>query len=75
MSVPTPYLEELDDVAGAEHAVRRGELGGLGRREVGSQHAAVGAAAAKDLARRARAHDNHRRHVAHHLDCGRRRRR
>lgn len=54
-------LEELDDVAGAEDAVSGGELVGLGGREVGSQDAAVDAAAAEDLARRAGAQHHGRR--------------
>ena len=60
-------LEELDDVAGAEDAVRGGELVGLGGREVGRQHAAVDAAAPEDLARGAGAQ--------HHRRLRRRRRR
>ncbi|GJM95917.1 hypothetical protein PR202_ga12710 [Eleusine coracana subsp. coracana] len=47
-------VEQLRHVAGAEHAVHVGELGGVVGREVGREHAPLRALATEKLARRAR---------------------
>jgi hypothetical protein len=47
-------VEELGDVAGAEHPVHVGELGWVVGREVGREHAPPRALAPEELARRAR---------------------
>lgn len=66
------YLQEFDNVAGAEETVRGGELERLRPREIRGQHALVAAPPAKDLAGSAGAVDYRRRRRGRD---GRRRRR
>lgn len=52
------YLQEFDDVAGAEHSMCGGELERFGGRKIRREHAATGASPAEDLASCTRAVDD-----------------